>query len=219
MRTGSAMALAFAAALGTTTFAGASPINTGVDVLGGLDQAWTVSTISSSITYSGQAFTVLNSTVPPPGYSGAWVTNPASNWDSATLGASGTGLDQSTDGTYVYTTTFSATLGATLSGMFAADNEVTAIFLNGKQIYFQPPGLPNQYGYWTDFSGTLAASNILTVDVTNYAYDGAAGNPTGLDVVFTPLPSTWTMLIAGFLGLGFFAYRASKKNGAALSAA
>jgi cbb3-type cytochrome oxidase subunit 3 len=33
------------------------------------------------------------------------------------------------------------------------------------------------------------------------------------------LPSTWTMLIAGFVGLGFFAYRGSKKNGAALSAA
>jgi hypothetical protein len=35
----------------------------------------------------------------------------------------------------------------------------------------------------------------------------------------TPLPSTWTMLIAGFAGLGFFAYRGSKKNTAALSAA
>jgi hypothetical protein len=28
----------------------------------------------------------------------------------------------------------------------------------------------------------------------------------------TPLPSTWTMLIAGFVGLGFFAYRGTKKN-------
>jgi hypothetical protein len=31
--------------------------------------------------------------------------------------------------------------------------------------------------------------------------------------------STWTMLIAGFVGLGFFAYRGSRKTGAALSAA
>jgi hypothetical protein len=30
----------------------------------------------------------------------------------------------------------------------------------------------------------------------------------------TPLPSTWTMLIAGFVGLGFFAYRGTKKNSA-----
>jgi len=35
----------------------------------------------------------------------------------------------------------------------------------------------------------------------------------------TPLPSTWTMLIAGFVGLGFFAYRGSKKNSAAIAAA
>ncbi len=34
----------------------------------------------------------------------------------------------------------------------------------------------------------------------------------------TPLPSTWTMLIAGFVGLGFFAYQGSK-NAAVLSAA
>jgi PEP-CTERM motif len=34
----------------------------------------------------------------------------------------------------------------------------------------------------------------------------------------TPLPSTWTMLIAGFVGLGFFAYRGTKKNAAALAA-
>jgi hypothetical protein len=35
----------------------------------------------------------------------------------------------------------------------------------------------------------------------------------------TPLPSTWTMLIAGFVGLGFFAYRGSKKNTAPVSVA
>jgi hypothetical protein len=34
----------------------------------------------------------------------------------------------------------------------------------------------------------------------------------------TSLPSTWTMLIAGFVGLGFFAYRGSKKNTAAIAA-
>ena len=35
----------------------------------------------------------------------------------------------------------------------------------------------------------------------------------------TPLPSTWTMLIAGFAGFGYFAYRGSKKNSSALAAA
>lgn len=35
----------------------------------------------------------------------------------------------------------------------------------------------------------------------------------------TPLPSTWTMLIAGFVGLGFFAYRGTKNRAAATAAA
>jgi hypothetical protein len=47
-------------------------------------------------------------------------------------------------------------------------------------------------------------------------------NLSGLDgltfSLVTPLPSTWTMLIAGFVGLGFFAYRGTKKNFAAIAA-
>jgi hypothetical protein len=35
----------------------------------------------------------------------------------------------------------------------------------------------------------------------------------------TPLPGTWTMMLIGFLGLGFLAYRGTKKNSAALAAA
>jgi hypothetical protein len=37
-------------------------------------------------------------------------------------------------------------------------------------------------------------------------------------VAATPLPSTWTMLIAGFAGLGFFAYRRARKSVATLAA-
>jgi hypothetical protein len=37
--------------------------------------------------------------------------------------------------------------------------------------------------------------------------------------VATPLPSTWMMLLSGFVGLGFFAYRGTKKRTAALAAA
>jgi hypothetical protein len=35
----------------------------------------------------------------------------------------------------------------------------------------------------------------------------------------TPLPSTWLMLLSGFVGLGLFAYRGTKKNAATLAAA
>jgi hypothetical protein len=33
----------------------------------------------------------------------------------------------------------------------------------------------------------------------------------------TPLPSTWLMLLTGFVGLGFFAYRGTKKDSAAIA--
>jgi hypothetical protein len=52
-------------------------------------------------------------------------------------------------------------------------------------------------------------------------YEGFGGISVALysnSISATPLPSTWTMLIAGFVGLGFFAYRGSKKNVAALAA-
>jgi hypothetical protein len=52
--------------------------------------------------------------------------------------------------------------------------------------------------------------------------DQAPYNNAGLsDIHFTatPLPSTWMMLIAGFAGLGFFAYRGKKNRSAVLAAA
>jgi hypothetical protein len=50
-------------------------------------------------------------------------------------------------------------------------------------------------------SGTLGAFDVLAADVST-----------------TPLPSTWLMLLGGFVGLGFFAYRGTKKR-TALAAA
>jgi hypothetical protein len=61
---------------------------------------------------------------------------------------------------------------------------------------------------------------------SSYVAFNAVGPGSNIDpilddvsVAATPLPSTWTMLIAGFAGLGFFAYRGSKKNAAAIAAA
>jgi len=41
----------------------------------------------------------------------------------------------------------------------------------------------------------------------------------GTAVSATPLPSTWTMIIAGFVGLGLLVHRRSKKNISAIAAA
>jgi len=82
------------------------------------------------------------------------------------------------------------------------------------------------------FAGGVAF--LLSDGLTAYISDAFPSNSVGeyflflgngnIDTNFdatvtaTPLPSTWTFLIAGFAGLGFFAYHGSKKNGAALAA-
>jgi hypothetical protein len=80
----------------------------------------------------------------------------------------------------------------------------TTLYLPGftlvvDSLYFPAVGTG---GSWSDY---------LTAQVY------ASSSP--LAVANTPLPSTWTMLIAGFAGLGYFAYRGSKKSSSALAAA
>ena len=50
-----------------------------------------------------------------------------------------------------------------------------------------------------------------------YTDDGGTWVTTTADISTTPLPGTWTMLIAGLAGLGFVACRGSKKRSIALS--
>jgi hypothetical protein len=70
---------------------------------------------------------------------------------------------------------------------------------------------------WINGEQTIAAqfaSPSLLIDDYNGQYV-----PANWSLTETPLPSTWTMLIAGFAGFGFFAYRGTKKFGAARSVA
>ena len=60
-------------------------------------------------------------------------------------------------------------------------------------------------------------SGTLT-DVFNVYYKTTEGSGS-YSIAATPLPSTWLMLLSGVVGLGFFAYRGTKKNAAALAAA
>ena len=88
--------------------------------------------------------------------------------------------------------------------------------------------LRNAYGYLqpTFNIGILVRTTILSTftavisDSPNLV-DGDLKiiNATEAPISTTPLPSTWTMLIAGFVGIGFFAYRGSKRNAVALVAA
>jgi hypothetical protein len=78
-------------------------------------------------------------------------------------------------------------------------------------------------GYWTLNSFSIVATS--TTETLVFSSEVTSGLPsygneiTNVSLTATPLPSTWTMLIAGFVGLGFFAYRGTKKNPAPLAAA
>jgi len=65
-------------------------------------------------------------------------------------------------------------------------------------------------------SPTVIASGYSESD-TAFAWFATTGSVTA--VTATPLPSTWMLLISGFVGIGFFAYRGAKNNPAALAAA
>jgi hypothetical protein len=96
---------------------------------------------------------------------------------------------------------------------------------NYNQGYF--PSVPyNQYQTLNSLGGALTFINYNRFD-----FSATLELPTIQDggpvdrydagtfaAVVTPLPPTWTMLIAGFVGLGFFANRGSRKNAAALAA-
>ncbi len=77
--------------------------------------------------------------------------------------------------------------------------------------------------YTFSLTETLAAGELVNF----IAETGTSGGcsycnlSTGLEATIssTPLPSTWVMILAGLLGLGFFAHRGTTKNGAALAAA
>jgi hypothetical protein len=116
----------------------------------------------------------------------------------------------------------------TLSNAGAVTNWLLYANLSSDPISDPNPLLnPNNLLIYTiGYDLTLNAPDISTQDLYTFGpYEGSGTlNPNpgswspSADISATPLPSTWTMLIAGFVGLGFFASRGSKKNSAALAA-
>jgi hypothetical protein len=81
--------------------------------------------------------------------------------------------------------------------------------------YFLITGAPQLY------TGSEASPSFDTGD-----FSGSNGAPDAVDAdasieitSATPLPSTWLMLLSGFLSLGFFACRGTNKNVVAVAAA
>ena len=196
--------------------------NTGVISSGGIDQKWTITGGSSfpPLTYPAPAYVDANTNtwpIPP------WVADSStSKWITPTANAADF-FDPSGNGFYEYSLSFNLSegqaSGAKFAGQFAADNVVEDITLNGSNIYTGPTDGSSQFDHWTTFgaaAGFKTGANTLEVVVENYVQ--GSGNPTGLNVEFTssvsgvPEPSTWAMMLLGFAGIGFVAYRQTKKR-------
>lgn len=72
---------------------------------------------------------------------------------------------------------------------------------------------PNSFTY-----GNISAGFGGAYAFYEYEPDVYLGTES-LTLTATPLPATWTMLIAGLIGLGFIAHRGSKKGSTAIAAA
>jgi hypothetical protein len=118
------------------------------------------------------------------------------------------------DGANLDTAAFTANSLSIEDVTFSSASNWTQIFTASTPGFFS--GLVLTSDSFDPISWSLSG-NTLTVQWggTDTAGTGIADFSFGT----TPLPSTWTMLIAGFLGLGFFAYRGTKKGSAAIAAA
>ena len=101
------------------------------------------------------------------------------------------------EGTVPYEATRSAGLGDTISFLFATALTGSS---GGFSIYTNATSYTDPPVFFYDSSGDSVSVDAL----------GPAA---------TPLPTSWTMMLIGLAGFGFFAYRGSKRNVAAIAAA
>lgn len=128
--------------------------------------------------------------------------------------------------------TFATTVGVTYNLSFAYGNNpestnfaiATVRVTPGTSatlpaILFANFSTKNNIG-WEVFTASFVADSLSTTLSFNELFGENNGGVLldAIDVTATPLPSTWLMLLSGFVGLGFLAHRATKKRTAALAA-
>ena len=153
---------------------------------------------------------------------GAW-NLPGDTTTSVDWGIANTSATYTVNGTAAVTSVSSGLLG---SGFFPINTDSFAtgsgISLGAGTYYLVLQNAVTGQGnaiYWDQNNGPSTASLYNTQ--SNFDAGSIGSQPFQIigNVAVTPLPSTWMMLLSGFVGLGFLAYRGTKKNSAALAAA
>jgi hypothetical protein len=120
--------------------------------------------------------------------------------------------------TFDYSNNFYSTIFASAAveiGTTAGGNSILDGMVKHSDATFANMGWDEYIAYVNLTGGT---SYYLSLDTIFGANSGGVV-VTNFDMAAAPLPSTWTMLIAGFLGLGYFACRGTKNRAGASAAA
>jgi hypothetical protein len=102
------------------------------------------------------------------------------------------------------------------NGTNSSSQQLFEVLWNGLAVYT----ISGETGSlsWQTLSVVVTGTGSDTLTLEGYSDNGFndVDNVSVAGIISaTPLPSAWTMLIAGFVGLGCFAYRGMKKNSAA----
>jgi hypothetical protein len=119
--------------------------------------------------------------------------------------------------------TLSTVAGASYSLSFAYNPGANVMSAGDTKVYWDGNLVTDINGNWGwtvyNFSGLIATTDSTVLDFAGYhpvaTYNGL--DAVNVSIAAVPEPSTWAMMIIGFCGLGFMAYR--RKNKMALSAA
>jgi hypothetical protein len=173
-----------------------TPYTAGLVAYSGVSQSPSSGTVSIDVTNLPNA---------PPGFNGTYFMLALGVYQSTPIGV---------DGEYLYNY-YENTISLQTSAIYTGNmNDLQSIaqFLSGQILSFNQEGFYQQRG--SALSGNPEDEAYVGAATLDLADSVFATPPTA-----TPLPSTWSMLIAGLVGLGFFAYRGAKKGSAALTAA
>ena len=229
-------ALSFALGITPSLKADSTDLSTGVDLVGNVDQRWTVSYTYGTDVATNES-TVLAATTPGSTALNDWVANTSTSaWirpnDPLFTDNNAPPPGNSSPLTLTYTTTFNIAAGqsayasivglVTTSAQWTADNDALSISLNGNVINAAGPPSTDSTPFtrlWsigTINSGFVDGTNTLVIQVVNQPQD--SGNPTGMRFegqvqIVTPEPSALAIAGVGALGFGANAWRRRVRKG------